>query len=162
VLRSAESLGILNTADAPLSSLELGTDPIFAAVFQNTKRFAALVDATLKTERQRKQRGLFLCPGSSEFPFWRNLMDVPSVLANGALYQIILPSGAYEQVQADLSGKNIDHEELLPDPDQLEKLCTEIRDLPAKSQSDCGHLRWKLEVLPKIKSRGLKAQVVDE
>jgi len=163
VLRSAEeSVGILNTADSPLSPLELGTDPIFTAVFQNTKRFVALVDANHKTERQRKQRGLFLCPGSSEYPFWRNLMDVPSARANGALYQIILPCGAYEQVQADLSGKNIDHEELLPDPDQIEKLCTEMRDLLAKSQSDCGHLQWKLEVLPTIKSRGLKAEVIDE
>ena len=163
VQRSAEeSLGILNAANAPLGPLELGTAPIFMTAFQNTKRFIALVDANHKTERQQMQRGLFLCPGSSGFPFWRNLMDVPSVRADGALYQVVLPSIAHEEVMADLADKNINHVEFLPDPDALEALCSELRTALIKSQSSYGHFQWKLEVLPQIELRGLKARIIDE
>ncbi len=160
--RSAEeSLGILNAANAPLGPLELGTAPVFLAAFQNTKRFIALVDVNHKTERQQKQRVLFLCPGSSEFAFWRNLMDVPSARASGALYQVVLPSRAHEQVMADLEGKNINHDELLPGPDALEALCTELGTALTDSQSNYGHFQWKLDVLPQIELRGLKARIID-
>lgn len=163
VQRSAEeSLGILNAAHAPLAPLELGTDPIFMTAFQNTKRFIALVDVNQKSERQQKQRGLFLCPGSSEFPFWRNLMDVTSARASGALYQVVLAPGAHEQVMADLKGKNINHEELLPGPDELDALAKELGTALANSQSSYGHFQWKVEVLPQIELRGLTANVIEK
>jgi hypothetical protein len=163
VQRSAEvSLGILNATNAPLSPLELGTDPIFMAAFRNTKRFIALVDVKHKTERQQKQRALFLCPGSSESPFWRNLMDVPSARASGALYQVVLPSSAHDQVMADLDGENINHEELLPGPGDLDALCTELRTALEDSQSKYGHLEWRVKVLPEIELRGLRATIVDK
>ncbi len=79
VQRSAEqSIGILNAAANPITPPELGSSPMFTSAFQNTTRFIALVDAKDKTERQRKQRGLFLCPGNSEWPFWRNLLEIPA------------------------------------------------------------------------------------
>ena len=163
VQRSAEqSLGILNASDAPLGPLELGSDATFRTAFRNVKRFIAVVDINHKTERQRKQRGLFLCPGSSEFPFWRNLMDVPEVRAIGALYQVVLPSGAHSQVMADLEGQNINHEELLPDPHELTAICTELGEALRSSQSNYGHFQWKVEVLPQIERRGLKAVFVDQ
>jgi hypothetical protein len=157
-----ESLGILNAADAPLGPLELGTDAIFMTAFQNIKRFIALVDVNHKTERQRKQRGLFLCPGSSGYPFWRNLMDVPSVHATGALYQVVLGPGAHEQVMTDLQGKNIYHEELLPGPEELDVLCKELGTALTNSQNSYGHFQWKVEVLPQIELRGLKATVIEK
>jgi hypothetical protein len=132
------------------------------AAFQNTKRFIALVDVNHKTERQQKQRGLFLCPGSSESPFWRNLMDVPSARTSGALYQVVLPSDVQKQVMADLEGKNISHDDLLPGPDSLEKLGTELDKALKNSQRNYGHFQWKLEVRPQIELRGLKAWIVDK
>jgi hypothetical protein len=163
IRRSAEeSLGILSVANVPLSPLELGTAPIFMAAFQNTKYFIALVDVNYKTERQQKQMGLFLCPGSSESPFWRNLMQVPSVRASGALYQVVLPSDVQKQVMADLQGKNINHGELLPDPDALEKLGPELDKALKNSQRNCGHFQWKLEVRRQIELRGLRAWTVDK
>jgi hypothetical protein len=161
VQRSAEkSLGILNANDAPLDPLELGTDPIFMAAFQNTKRFIAVVDTRHKTERQQKQGALFLCPGTSEYPFFMNLWGDPPAQACVALYQVVLPAGAHEQVMADLDGKNINHDELLPDPDDLEALCNELGTALTNSQSRYGHLQWELAVLPEIERRGLKATVI--
>jgi len=75
-------------------------------------------------------------------------MDVPSARGSGALYQVVLPSGAQEQVMADLDGKNINHEELLPGPDDLEALCIQLGTALTNSQSNYGHFQWKLEVRP--------------
>lgn len=158
VQRSAEqSIGILKAAGNPLSRLELGWDPIFTSAFGNTTRFVALVDATHKTERQQKQSGLFLCPGSSELPFWRNL----SSRAQINLCQVVVPCGAQEQVMAELEGQDINQEQLLPDPNQLGKLCTALSAALTSSQDKYGHFQWRVQVLPQISGRGLSAEIVE-
>jgi hypothetical protein len=89
-------------------------------------------------------------------------MQVPSVRASGALYQVVLPSDVQKQVMADLQGKNINHGELLPDPDALEKLGPELDKALKNSQRNCGHFQWKLEVRRQIELRGLRAWTVDK
>lgn len=162
VQRSAEeSLGILNSTSRSCSPLELGTDTVFTAAFQNTKCFVALVDTNHKTERQLAQRGLFMCPGNSEWPFWKNLMGAHSARGDGALYQVILPCDARKDVTADLLNRNINHAELLPDPHHLEMLCDELKRLLEESQSEYGHFQWKLEVVPEFERRGLKVEITE-
>ena len=157
IQRSAEaSLGILSSADTLLSPLELGTNDLFSVAFNSRKRFVALVDAKHRTERQRAQQALFLCPGDPEYPFWRNLHGIaPAARTPGSLYRLVLPCGARDTILADLSGRDIDQAQLLPDIDDIEKICSKLGVLREQSQQQYGHFQWKVAVKPMLMKRGL-------
>lgn len=156
LLRSAEeSLGILSASSGRLSPLELGRSSLFLAAFEYRKCFVAVVDANHKTKRQEAQRGLFLCPGDPEYPFWRNLWPVDAAAALGFIYQLVLPWGARNDILADLAGEDINRANLLPDVAGVEKLCNNLASLLATSQRKYGHFQWKVEVRPVLMDRGL-------
>jgi len=136
--RSAEaSLGILSGCSAPLSPLELGTNTLFSAAFRSPKRFVALVDANHKSDRQRAQEGLFLCPGDPRWPFWRNIQEIPREhRTQGFMYKVVLPCGARKEVMDDLKGMDLDQEHLLPPLRDAEELCAKLKQLLEGSQKD--------------------------
>jgi hypothetical protein len=155
--RSAEArLGILSQCSAPLSPPELGTDTLFSAALRHPMRFVALVDANHKSDRQRAQQGLFLCPGDPGWPFWRNLQGIPrEQRTQGFMYKVVLPCGARRAVLADLSGMDLDHMHLLPALGDTEELCTTLKERLEDSQKHRGHFEWKVAVKPILKKYGL-------
>jgi hypothetical protein len=163
--RLAEArVGILSQCSAPLSPLELGTSTLFSVAFRNNLvRFVALVDANHKSDRQRAQQGLFLCPGDSGRPFWRNLQEIPREhRTQGLMYKVVLPSGARTEVLTDLKGMDLDQMHLLPTLGSTEELCTTLKERLEESQKDRGQLEWKVVVKPILKKYGLlEAELAD-
>lgn len=152
--RSAEViLGILSSG-RPLSPIEIGS--LFAPVFKDPKRFVALADAKQKTARQTAQMGLFLCPGDPAYPFWRNLHGIPAGdRTAGFMYKMVLPGSARREVLEDLAHEDINRAHLLPDIDEIESLCTRLRNLLSESQKEYGHLQWRVAVRPILMKHGL-------
>lgn len=155
--RSAgERLGILGQCSAPLSPLELGTNLLFLEAFRNQVRFVALVDANHKSDRQRAQQGLFLCPGDPRCPLWRNRHGVPRERRTpGFMYKVVLPCGARSEVLEDLTGMDIDRKHLLPSLPDAEALCSRLKERLDLSQRNLGQFEWRIAVKPILKRYGL-------
>jgi hypothetical protein len=130
-----------------ISPRELARPDLFAATFGNPRPFVALLDVEHKTERQRAQEGLFLCPGDPELPLWRNLYGVArDARTPGSLLKVVLPSSARAEILADLAHEDMDQARLLPSADEIEASCRRLRDQLLQSQATCGHFRWRLAV----------------
>jgi len=148
--RSAQaSCGMLS----PCTPLEFGDGAVFSATFSksNPRRLIALVDAGHKSPRQEAQQGLFLCPGDVGCPFYRNLHGIPQESrTKGSIYKVVLPRGVRNEILADLKGLD-----LLPPQEEVEKLCTELKERLEQSQKNHGHFEWKVVVKPILKRYGL-------
>ncbi len=59
----------------------------------------------------------------------------------------------------ELEGQDINQEQLLPDPDELEQLCTALSAALTSSQQNYGHFQWKVQVLPEIIGQGLSVEL---
>jgi len=130
-----------------ISPRELARPDLFAATFASSRLFVALLDVEHKTERQRAQEGLFLCPGDPERPLWRNFHGVArDARTPGSIFKVVLPSSARAEILADLAHEDIDQTHLLPSANEVESLCQRLRDQLSQSQAMCGHFRWRLAV----------------
>ena len=71
------------------------------------------------------------------------------------MYKIVLPASVRTDVLDDLYGQDIDQAHLLPNIDDVEKLCATLGELLAQSQNKVGHFQWKVAVKPVLTKYGL-------
>ncbi len=152
---AGEALDILDSERHPLTPSELGSEKLFSGILEMPRRCVFLVDADHTTERQKRQKALFLCPGDLTRSFLQQLVAYSAIKEPESIYQIVLPPGASADIQADLKLQGVNRESLLPGPAEVDELTPRLGEEITKLQKKCGYLQWVTQIAPSLQRTGL-------